>query len=387
MERELPDVQARFRRGRGTRDQIANIRCIMEKTREFQKVIYFCFIDCTRAFDCVDHNKLWVSLQNMGVPNHLICLLKNLYADQEATVRTEHGLTEWFKVEKGVRQGCILSPYLFNLHAEHIIRNAGLEETEIGVKIAGGKINNLRYADDTTLMAENEEDLKNLLLKVKKESAKAGLLLNIKKTKIMSTGNVNGTRIDGEEIETVTDFIFLGSKINNDSDCTHEIKRRLLFGIKAMANLDNTLKSRDITLPTKVRIVKAMVYPVVTYGSESWTIKKADRRKIDTFELRCWRKTLRIPWTARRTNHSILIEVKQDLSLEALMMKMKLKYFGHIMRKQEVLEKTLMLGKICGNGKRGRQKTRWLGTITDVMEKNIQELKEMVTDRKAWRAN
>ena len=298
-----------------------------------------------------------------------------MYADQEATVRTEHGLTEWFKVEKGVRQGCILLPYLFNMYAEHIIRNAGLQETEIGVKIAGRKINNLRYADDTTLMAENEEDLKNLLLKVKKESAKAGLLLNIKKTKIMLTGNVNGIRIDGEEIETVTVFIFLGSKINKDGDCTHEIKRQLLLGRKAMANLDNTLKSRDITLPTKVRIVKAMVFPVVTYGSESWTIKKADRRKIDAFELWCWRKILRIPWTARRTNHSILIEVKQDLSLEALMMKMKLKYFGHIMRKQEALEKTLMLGKIGGNRKRGRQKTRWLDTITDVMEKNIQKLK------------
>ena len=203
----------------------------------------------------------------------------------------------------------------------------------------------------------------------------------------MSTGNVNGIRIDGEEIETVTDFIFLGSKINMDGDYTHEIKRRLLLGRKAMANLNNTLRSRDITLPTKVRIVKAMIFPVVTYGSESWTTKKVDRRKIDAFELWCWRKTLRILWTARRTNHSILIEVKPALSLAALMMKMKLKYFGHIMRKQEVLEKTLMLGNIGGNLKRDRQKTRCLDTITDVMEKNIQEPKEMVTERKAWRAN
>ena len=147
----------------------------------------------------------------------------------------------------------------------------------------------------------------------------------------MSTGSVNGIRIDGEEIEAVTDFIFLGSKINMDGDCTHEIKRRLLLGRKAMANLNNTLRSRDITLPTKVRIVKAMIFPVVTYGSESWTIKKADRRKMDAFELWCWRKTLRIPWTARRTNNSIPIEMKQDHSLEVLMMKMNLKYFGHIM--------------------------------------------------------
>ena len=241
----------------------------MEKTREFQKDVYFCFIDYTIAFDSVDHSKLWMSLHNMGVPSHLICLLKNLYADQVAAVRTEQGLPEWFKTEKSVRQGCILSPYLFNLYAEHIIRNAGLEEAEVGIRIAGRKINNLRYADDTTLMAENEEDLKNLLLKVKKESAKAGLLLNIKKIKILSTGNVNGIRMDGEEIEAVTDFIFLGSKISIDGDCTHEIKRQLLLGRKAMANLNHTLKSRDITLPTKVRIVKAMIFPEVTYGSES----------------------------------------------------------------------------------------------------------------------
>ena len=280
MECELSDVQAGFRKGRGIRDQIANIRWIMEKTREFQKNIYFCFIDYTKAFGCVDHNKLWTSLHNMGVPSHFICLLKNLYANQEATVRTEHGLTEWFKIEKGVRQGCILSPYLFNLYPEHIMRNVGLEETDVGIKIAGRKISNLRYADDTTVMAENEEDLKNLLIKVKEKSAKAGLLLNIKKTKIMSTGNINGICIDGEEIEAVTEFIFLGSKINMDGDCTHEIKRRFLLGRKTMANLDNILKSRDITLPTKVRIVKAMVFPVVAYGSESWTIKKLTDEKL-----------------------------------------------------------------------------------------------------------
>ncbi|CAM4769584.1 unnamed protein product [Rotaria magnacalcarata] len=187
MARELPDVQAGFRRGRGTRDHIANIRWIMEKAREFQKDIYICFIDYTKAFDCADHNTLWTVLNDMGVPKHLICLLKNLYTDQEATVRTEYGLTEWFKNEKGVRQGCILSPCLFNLYVEYIMRNAEIDETEAAIKISGRNINNLRYADDTTLMAENEDDLKTLLMKVKEESAKAGLLLNIKKTKIMST--------------------------------------------------------------------------------------------------------------------------------------------------------------------------------------------------------
>ena len=167
MNRELPDVQAGFRKGRGTRDQIANICWIMEKAREFQKNIYFCFIDYAKAFDCVDHNKLWKILKEMGIPDHLTCLLRNLYADQEATVRTGHGTTNWIQIEKGICQGCILSPCLFNLYAEYIMRNVGLDEAQGGIKISGRNINNLRYADDTTLMAEREEELKSLLMKVK----------------------------------------------------------------------------------------------------------------------------------------------------------------------------------------------------------------------------
>ena len=179
MNHEIPDVQAGLRKGRGTRDQIANIRWIMEKAREFQKNIYFCFIDYAKALDFVDYNKLWKILREIGIPDHLTCLLSNLYADQEATVKTEHGTTDWFQIEKGVHQGCILSPCLFNLYTEYIMRNAVLEETQAGIKIARRNINNLRYADDTTLMTEAEEELKSLLLKVKEESEKAGLKLNI----------------------------------------------------------------------------------------------------------------------------------------------------------------------------------------------------------------
>ena len=187
---ELPDVQAGFRKGRGTRDQLANICWIMEKAREFQKNIYFCFIDYAKAFDCVDLNKLWTILKEMGIPDHLICLLSNLYAGQEATVRTGHGTTDWLQIGKGVCQGCILSPCLFNLYAEYIMRNAGLEETQAGTKVARRNINNLRYADDTTLMAESEEELKSLLIKVKEESEKVGLKLNIQKTKIMASSPI-----------------------------------------------------------------------------------------------------------------------------------------------------------------------------------------------------
>uniref|UniRef100_A0A8B9YUJ7 Reverse transcriptase domain-containing protein n=1 Tax=Bos mutus grunniens TaxID=30521 RepID=A0A8B9YUJ7_BOSMU len=277
VNRELPDVQAGFRKGRGTRDQIANIRWIMEKAREFQKNIYFCFIDYAKAFDCVDHNKLWTILKEMGIPDHLTCLLRNVYAGQEATVRTGHGTTDWFQIGKGVCQGCILSPCLFNFYAEYIMRNAGLEETQAGIKIAGRNINNLRYVDDTTLMAESEEELKSLLMKVKVESEKVGLKLNIQKTKIMVSGPITSWEIDGA---TVSDFIFLGSKIIADGDYSHEIKRRFLLGRKVMTNLDSIFKSRDITLPTKVPLVKAMVFPVVMYGCESWTVKKAERQEL-----------------------------------------------------------------------------------------------------------
>ena len=227
MNWECPDVQAGFRKGRGTRDQIANIHCIIGKAREFQRNIYF--IDYAKAFDCVDHNKLWKILQEMGISDHLTCLLRNLYAGQEATVRTRHETMDWFQIGKGVHQGCILSPCLFNLYAECITWNAGLEEVQAGIMIAVRNINNLRYADDTTLMAESEEELKSLLLKVKEESDEAGLRLNIKKMKIMVSSSVTSWKTDGETMKTARDFIFLGSKISADGQCSHEIKRCLLL--------------------------------------------------------------------------------------------------------------------------------------------------------------
>ena len=208
----------------------------------------------------------------MGIPDHLMCLLRNLYAGQEATVRSGHG-TDWFQIGKGVRQGCILSPCLLNLYAEHIMRNAGLEEAQAGIKIARRNVTNLRYADDTTLMAESEEELKSTLMKVKEESENVGLKLNIQKTKIMESGPITSWQIDEE---TVADFIFLVSKITADGDCSLEIKRRLFLGRKVMTNLDSILKSRDITLPTKICPVKAIIFPMVMYGCESWAIKKVE---------------------------------------------------------------------------------------------------------------
>ena len=272
----------------------------------------------------MDHNKLWKIFKEIGIPNYLTCLLRNMYVGQVSTVRTRHGTIDWFQIAEGVHQGCTLSSCLFNLYAEYIMRNARLDEALARIKIVGRNINNIRYSDKTTLTAESKEELKSLFMKVKEESEKTGLKLNIQKTKVMASGPITSWQIDGWTMKTLTDFTFLGSKSTADGNCSHETKRCLLLGRKAMTNLDSIFKSSDITLLTNFCLVKAMVFPVVMYECESWTIKKAERQRMDAFELCCWRRLLRVLWTARRSNQSILKEISPEYSLAGLMLKLKL---------------------------------------------------------------
>ena len=383
-QQQLPDVQAGFRKSRGTRDQIANVRWLMERAHEYNQQVYLCFIDYSKAFDCVDHDKLWNTLRKMGFPEHLIALLHGLYDNQQATVRVEGGDTEPFGIGKGVRQGCILSPTLFNLYAEEVMREADIDDTDIGIRVGGRVLNNLRYADDTTLAAETEDDLRALIERVTLSSEKAGLYLNIKKTKVMSNSSLSTFSANGEDIEVVKNFNLLGSMLSHDGSCEGELSRRLALGRASMAGLRKIWKDRDLMVATKLRLVEALVFPVATYGCETWTLTKAQKSKVRAFEQWCWRRLLRIPWTAKRTNESVVYEINPGNTLENKMMNQKLSYFGHVMRSHG-LEKDVMLGMGNGSRSRGRPRRRWMDEIREVTGLGLTELSTVAADRMRWR--
>ena len=306
----------------------------------------------------MDHNKLWKILKDMGIPDHLICLLRNLYAGQEATVRTGHETTDWIQMGKEYIKAVYCHPACLTY-----MQSASCEMLcWIKHKRESGLLGEISITSDMQMTPPLWQKVKrNARASDESERRQWKSWLNIQKTKIMASGPITSWQIEGE---TVRDFIFWGSKITADDDCCHEIKRCLLLGRKVMTNLDSILKNRDITLPTKVCLVKAMIFPVVMYVCENWTIKKAECQRIDAFELRCWRRLLRVPWNARRSNQLILKEVNPEYSLKGLMLKLKLQSFGHLMGRTDGLENILVLGKIEGRRRRG-QRIRQLDGIID----------------------
>ena len=278
------------------------------------KNIFLCFIDYSKAFDMVSHTVLWNTMSNMGFSEHIIDLIRMMYSEQKAAVRTTHGYTDWFDVEKGVRQGCILSPHLFNIYSEQIMRNA-LEDFTGSVSVGGKKITNLRYADDVVLIAGSMNELQELVNRVRVASFQFGLALNASKTKVIKIcrfGNqiINErefiTLNDNENIENVREIVYLGSLITDNYDDTKEIKRRLCIARNAMVSLTKIWKDKSISLRTKKRLLQSLVFSIASYGSECWVLKKGDKKKIEAFELWCYRRLLRITWTAKKTNEWVL---------------------------------------------------------------------------------
>ena len=308
MDEEINETQAGFRMGTGTRNQILNLELIIEKNREYGRDIYLCFIDYSKAFDMVSHELLWMTMERMGFSSHIIDLIKTLYNKQKAAVRTAHGLTDWFDIEQGVCQGCILSPHLFNIYSEQIMRNA-LEDFTGGVRIGGRVITNLRYADDVVLIAGGMEELQELVHRVNKASVQFGFSLNASKTKDMKIcrkpnyeEELNFITVNNKRIDNVKEFIYLGTLITNNCDDTKEIRRRLCIAKNAVISLTQIWKDKGIL----IGILKSFVFSIASYGPECWVLKKSDEKKIEAFELWCYHQVLRISWTERKSNEWVL---------------------------------------------------------------------------------
>jgi hypothetical protein len=385
---QIPNEQAGFVKGKGTREQILNIRQLIEKCREFQTPAVLCFIDYKKAFDFVNWDYLWKVLLDMGVPMHLVKIIHNLYNDNNAVVRINSLNSTNFRVQRGVRQGCILSPDLFNIYGEYIMRRA-LDGWKGGVSIGGKKLSNLRYADDTTLIANNHEEMAELIRRVETESNVLGLQINRPKTKIMIIDRHqqlqnNNSALNG--IDVVDNFVYLGSLISNNGGSELEIRRRITLAKSAMSQLTKIWKNRAITTAVKIRLVKSLVFSVCLYGVETWTMKAADRRRIDAFEMWSWRRLLRVPWTDKRTNVSILEELKIKDRLSTICLKRILQFFGHIARRgEESLERLVVVGSVEGRRARGRSPARWTDQVSAATGASTVASLRLAEFRTEWR--
>ena len=376
LEEEISDTQAGFRRGRGTRDQVFALKIIIQKFREFHvdtSGIYVTFVDYAKAFDSVIHSRLWSTMRNMGFPGHIIGLLESLYENQESAVRTNVGTTDWFKVTKGVRQGCCLSPQLFNIYTEQIMRNVLEEDRYDAVSIGGRAISELRYADDTVLLSKSEQGLSRLLESNRHFSEEAGLLINTTKMKLMKldrTPDMNGITLNGKQLEEVTSFEYLGVRIQNNGDNFQEVRKRLTMGIQALGRLKSLWRDTDIT--TRMKVLKAIVFPMATYGCESWVFTGRVEKKITAYENKCTRKILRIPYTKHVTNEEVrkvCLIGKEELL--RTVKRRKLKFFGHMARHNS-LQKTVMEGRVAGRRGRGRPRRSWEDDVKGMLNTSMQ---------------
>ena len=387
-EEQFAEVQMGFRKTVGTRDQIFNLRIIMEKAREFNIPLYLTFIDYKKAFDSVRHSKLWAVLTGMGVSSSIVNILRKLYSGQQAAVRVEGELTEWFSIKKGVRQGCLMSPMLFNFYSEEVMRQAVDELTGTGITISGQVFNNLRYADDIVLIATSPAGLQSLLNEVDKVSGEFQLEINSRKTKVMAaTRDLEDLNIycRGVLLEKVDKFKYLGSSIEQSADVSQEIRVRLGAARSALSSLNTLWKDRALFTSTKLKLLHTLVWPVALYGCESWTLKAADINRLKAFEMTCYRCVLRIRWSDRRTNESVLREMQTQRQIVATVKKRKLQYFGHIVRAQNI-STHIMEGRIDGRRSRGRQRRRWTDDIKDWTGHTLTECTSIARDRNRWRA-
>ncbi|KAK9871609.1 hypothetical protein WA026_012988 [Henosepilachna vigintioctopunctata] len=383
---QISDEQTGFIPGKGTREQILNLRQIIEKSREYNIGMYLCFIDYSKAFDRVKWNKLWTILLEMGTPPHLIHLVKRLYENNNAKIRANNTLSSNFKSNAGVRQGCILSPILFNTYTEHIMRRV-MEGWTGGISVGGRRINNLRYADDTVIIAASKEEMQEIMTRLCSISEEYGLELNKQKTKTMIVDRPHNNQPDVQTVagyEVVSVVNYLGSMITNSGGCEAEIRRRVAMARNATTKLTKIWKATAITRNNKLRIANSLIFPIVMYGSETWTLMESDKQQINALEMWVYRRLLRVPWTARRTNISIIEELNIETRLVTKINQSILRYFGHIARRGDSMERLMVEGKVEGRRTRGRAPKRWIDQIKTLVGHNLPEASHMAQSRGTW---
>jgi len=386
VEFELDETQAGFRAGRGTRDHLCNLRSLTERARAHKRPLYLCFVDFEKAFDTVNHTKLWKTLEEMGFAKHLVTLIRSLYENQRSNVRLGSSRSEWFAILKGLRQGCNLSPYLFNILAEALMRLV-LEDFDGGFRIGGSLVTNLKYADDNVLATSSQEELQELTERLHRRASEFGMRINVRKTKVMKVSDdptPMAISIDGKLLEQVDTFKYLGAIFNENALCDQEIAERLRQGRERMGTLKRLWRSRVLNNSLKAKLVQTLVWPIVTYGCESWTLKKHIAGEIQAFEMWCYRRVLRIPYVHHVTNDDVLEQMSQKRLLLGKVQSQKLKYFGHIARHPS-LENDIALGYMPGRRRQGGQRRQWIDDITDWAGKSLPEVVTLARDRRQYR--